>query len=126
MSFASKYNNEKKFTYDTEGFEYFNLKDLFENDGEGVIYPFWGFYINNKSNYDPYPVAFTDSFFVNLPTHMLKVCEEILKDDADIASINEGKVGFKIYTYYSERHKKDCYSIKFVDLEPGKKDKKAK
>ena len=126
MSFASKYNNDKKFTLDTKDFEYFDLKDLYDNDGEDHVYPFLGFYINKKTNYDPYPVCFTDSFFVNLPSHMTAICQEILQDEEGIEDINAGKVGFTIRTYYSEKHKKDCYSIRFIDVVPVEKKETAK
>jgi hypothetical protein len=118
MSFASKFNKDvRKFTLDTEGFEYYNLSDLYENNGADEVYPLFGFYINKKGNYGDAPVAYTDEYFVNLPQHMLEVVKNIMTDEEGVQDINEGKVGFKIYEYMDEKHNKKCYSIRFEDIE---------
>lgn len=127
MSFASKRNKDvKKFDIDTEGFEYYNLDDLYEENGEDYQYILKGFYINKKSKYGDAPVAITLDYFVNLPQHMLDTVKEICADADDVADINNDKVGFKIYSYEDEKHKKTCYSIRFEDIVPntGKKGKK--
>lgn len=117
MSFASKYNKEaKKFDIDTEGFEYFNLDDLFENNGADYKYLLKGFYINKKGKFGDAPVAITPEYFVNLPQHLLDSVNEILADNEAVADINKDKVGFTIYSYNDEKHNKICYSIKYEDL----------
>lgn len=119
MSFASKFNKEaKKFNINTEGFEYYKLDDLFENNGADEIYPLRGIYINKKGKYGDSPVAITDEFCAYLPQHMMNTVNKILEDDEAVAEINAGKVGFSIYQYTDEKHNKICYSIRFEDIEP--------
>lgn len=118
FDFAGTFNKDvNKFTIDTEGFEYYNLKDLYENNGADEVYPLFGFYINKKGNYGDAPVAYTDEYYVNLPQHLLDVVKEIMANPEAVAAINNGEVEFTIYQYQDEKHKKDCYSIRFVNKE---------
>lgn len=116
MSFAKKYNKEKKFNIDTTGFNYASLADLYNNNGEKAVYPLTAIYINTKGKYQDAPVFATDEFFVNIPSHMIDSANEILKDDVAINDINNGKVGFQIYAYRNNRYSKDCYGVNFVDM----------
>ena len=118
FDFAGTFNKYvNKFTIDTEGFEYYNLKDLYENNGADEVYPLFGFYINKKGNYGDAPVAYTDEYYVNLPPHLLEVVKDIMGNPEAVAAINNGEVEFTIYQYQDEKHKKDCYSIRFVNKE---------
>lgn len=116
MSFAKKFNKQKIFNVNTENFEYYSLEDMYESDDK--VYVLRGLYINNKSIYEPAPVAATDEFYVNLPAHMLNDVKDILADKAAIADINRGIVGFKIYSYEQKRFNKTCYSVTWVDVKP--------
>lgn len=115
MSFATKYNRGKKFDIDTKGFEYVSLKELWEVCGEGTVIPLTAIYINRKGKFGKSPVFATDNCLVNIPTHMVDMCEEILSEPVNIKEINEGKVGFTIYEYHSDEYNTDFYSINFVD-----------
>ena len=118
IDFAGTFNKDvNKFTIDTEGFEYYNLKDLYENNGADETYPLFGFYINKKGNFGDAPVAYTDEYYVNLPQHLLEVVKDIMANPEAVAAINNGEVEFTIYQYTDEKHKKDCYSIRFVNKE---------
>lgn len=116
MSFAKRFNKEKKFAIDTTGFNYASLADLYNQNGAECVYPLTAIYINTKGKYQDAPVFATDSFFVNIPSHMIDVANEILHDEEAIASINGGEVGFKIYAYRNNRYSKDCYGVDFVDM----------
>lgn len=118
MGFANRHNKGNKFAVDTNGWtEYRNLADMLAEDGEGVIYPLQGFYINRKSKFNAAPVAMCDGYFVNLPAHLLADFENILDSDEDVATINAGAVGFKVRTYLASKYgDKVCYSIEFVDV----------
>lgn len=118
MSFSKKYSKAKKFDIVTNGFEYLSLHDLFTQNGEAAIYPLRGIYINTKGKYDDSPVFATDSYFVNIPSHMTETAKEILADEEAIKDINGGKVAFKIYTYVSQRFNKECFGIDFLDVDP--------
>lgn len=116
MSFSAKYNRGKKFDIDTTGFEYYNAQEMFSACGGEKVYPLTAIFINDKSKYGDYPVFATDTCFVNAPSHMLDIANEILSNADDIQAINDGKVGFSIYEYTSEKYNKTAYGIKFVDI----------
>lgn len=126
FSFASKYNTERLFDVDTSNYEYVSLEYLYNeslkecegdiDSAENTAYPVLGLYINTKGNYDDAPVAATDDCYVNLPAHLTQSVREILKDPSAIKAINEGKVGFTIYSYTQRRYNKECYSIRWVDM----------
>lgn len=137
FSISKKYNKEKLFKINTDGFEYISLEDLYKEresnvlvedfeDPEKVkeiveetIYQVRGIYINTKGLYDDAPVVALDSAYVNLPAHMTQICREILSDPQAIAAINAGRVGFTIYEYEKPQYHKTCYSVRWVDTEPN-------
>lgn len=116
MSFASRFNKEKKFTVDTSDYGYTSLADLYNMNGKDMIYPLLGIYINTKGIYQDAPVFATNEFFVNIPAFLIDVAREILTDEQGINDINAGKVGFQIYVYKNKRYNKDCYGVTFVDM----------
>lgn len=141
FSFSKKFNKEKLFKINTDGFEYVSLEDLYNETKEMVlldadedtmsdpdemkshiestVFQVRGIYINTKGLYDDAPVVALDSAYVNLPAHLTPICKEILADPQAIAAINAGRVGFTIYTYVKPAYNKTCYSIKWVDTEPN-------
>lgn len=112
----SQFNKVRKFYVETESFTYESLKDLYNNNGKDFVYPLTAIFINRKTKFDPAPVFATDKFFVNIPSHMLEVCENILSSDEAIDTINNGCVGFKVYPYKNSRFNKECFGVTFVDL----------
>lgn len=123
MSKATSYNKGSKFTTDISNLSFIKLEDAFKmaEDAKavsGYIKPFilTGMFINNKSKFGPRPFVSTPDFLVDLPSHMLDTVKEMLADEAVVDEINHGLVGFVVRTYFSNTYKKDCYSIKFVDL----------
>ena len=121
MSFASKHNKEKLFNVDTTGMDYMSMGDAFNKYGKDAVYVVAALYINTKGIYDDAPVAVVgaehgDWFMLNLPAHMTDDCREILKDADDIADINAGKVGLKLYPYHSDQYNKDCVGANWVDM----------
>ena len=63
-----------------------------------------------------------DDTYVNLPSHLLPACEEMLHDRLAIDAINQGRCGFRIEKYLQKRYNKECYSVEWVDVLPDKKD----
>ena len=119
MSFAARHTKGAIFNCNTEGFEYFSLRELYNDNGADEVYEIQGLYINKKSEYGFAPVAILTNCFANLPQHMTAECEDILKSEADIEDIKSGKVGFKIEQYESDKKKgkdKTCYGVRWVDL----------
>lgn len=116
MKFANRFNKGRKFDVDTTNFQYESLADLFNRNGKDKVYKLTAIYINRKGKFGEAPVFATEDCFVNAPSHMVEVVNEILTDDEAIASINRGEVGFKIYPYVAEKFNRDCFGINFVDL----------
>lgn len=116
MSFANRFNKGKKFEFDTAGLEFTSLADLYNNNGAEKVYTLKAMYINTKSKFGDTPVFASDSFMVNAPTHMLDTVKEIMSDTEAVASINNNKVGFKIYPYKSEKFNVETFGVNFVDL----------
>ena len=114
--FTSKFNKTKKFNVDTTNFTYESLMDLFNAYGKEKVYPLTAIYINTRSQFGDSPVFATDNCFVNAPSHMLGTARDILADEEAVADINNGKVGFEIYSYWSEKFHRICFSINFVDM----------
>lgn len=105
--------NKTGFTINTEGFEYKSLMNLHAVDPDRT-YVVRGIYINDKGKYGPSPLFATDSCYVNLPSHLLETCKELRADREAVNAINEGHMGFKIYTY--EANDRLCYSVELVNL----------
>lgn len=116
FSFSKKYNTERLFDIDTTDFEYISLKELYED--EEKVYTVHGVYINTKGLFDDAPVVAISNSYVNLPAHMTAMCKEMLNDKQAIDAINNGEVGFTIYKYVQKTFNRDCYSIRWVDIEP--------
>jgi hypothetical protein len=124
FSFSKKFNSEKLFNIETEDFEYMSLEDLAKataSSEEPPVFVVRGVYINRKSLYDPAPVVALDDTYVNLPSHLLPACEEMIHDRLAVQAINEGRCGFRIEKYHQKRYDKDCYSVEWVDILPDKK-----
>lgn len=126
FSFSKRFNKERLFPIDTSDFEYSSLEELYnealEESGGDVDeanekeYTVRGVYINTKGNFDPAPVLALDDRYVNLPSHMTDVCQDMLKDAQCIRAINEGHCGFTIYQYVQKRYNRVCYSVRWCDL----------
>ena len=116
MSYFSKFNKGRKFDFDTTGFEYRSLSELYKENGAKMIYHLTAMYVNSKSNFGDAPVFATTDCFVNIPSHMVDVVYDILSDEDAIKAINEGKVGFEIYPYTQKKFNKECFGVRFVDL----------
>lgn len=115
MNFAKRFNKGRKFNIDTNGFEYANLEELYKNNGADFVYPLCALYINTRGMYGDAPVFATDCCFVNIPSHMIDTARDILNDVDAIDAINNGKVGFQIYTYEQSKYNRVCYGVNFVD-----------
>ena len=110
----SKFNKERLFDVDTSGFDYVNLEDLFQENGEDAVYKLTGVYVGTKSQFDDEtPLVATDNVYVNLPQHQLSEIKSMLADKGAIKAINEGQAGFVIESYYQKRFKKTCYAARW-------------
>lgn len=118
MSFAERFNrSNSKFSLSTSGFSYKKLSECYSEFGVDKVYEIGAVFINTKNTYGDNPVvAVVDGFYVNLPSHLLNDCREMMNDEAVVNDINSGLCGFSIYQYNS--HGRVCYGVKWVDLSP--------
>lgn len=107
--------NKRRFNIDTTGFKCSSLADLYNNNGKDPIYIVRAVFMS-KGMYGETPLLVTNTTFVNLPKHCRTVCNTILNSTEAISGINEGKCGFKIRQYHSEKYNKTCYTIDFIDI----------
>lgn len=114
MSKITKYNKGNRFNYEIpESAEFTNLKKLYEADKEKT-HILHGLYISEKGQYGAAPVAISDGYLVNLPSHMVEDVKEMCKDSDIVDDINTGLCGFRVYKY--QAHNKDCYGVTWVDM----------
>lgn len=103
----------RKFDYElTEKHEYKKLKELYEENKDGV-YVVRMFYTNKKSMYGENEVVVTDDYIINLPKHLTETVEKIVENEDYLKLINEGKFAFNIYEYEYKQGKetKLAYSV---------------
>lgn len=118
MAFSfSKFNKTQRFTYDTNGFTYATLADLYTNNGADKVYPLTAVYHSNHKQYGDAPILASIGFFVYVGKHMTETIDAIIGDDDAINAINSRQVGFKIYAYRSKKWNKDCFGVEFVDID---------
>lgn len=111
----SKYNKERLFDVNTDGFEFCKLSTLFTaNPNE--IYPLDGFFIS-QSQLGAHPVAIDTAGkrLIDIPAHLLDAFRQISEDVEAVEAIKNGTAGFMIYQYTPKNFTKACYSIKFVN-----------
>lgn len=118
MSFVDKYNHTAPtFKHELpEGAPFKSLKDLYNGEKGENTYVVYGLYINKKGKFGDAPVAISEDFLINLPSHLCDTVTEMLHDDELIEAINAGKFGLVVYAYTPKKYKKTCYSVKWVDL----------
>ena len=118
MSFADNYNHAvTTFTHQLpDNAPFKSLKDLYNGEKGENTYTVYGLYINKKGKFGNAPVAISEDFSINLPSHLCDTVTEMLKDKELVEAINAGKFGLKVYAYIPRDYNKSCYSVKWVDL----------
>lgn len=118
MSLADKYNHTTPtFTYQLpDNAPFKSLKELYNGEKGENKYIVRGLYINKKGKYDDAPVAISEDFSINLPSHLCNTVTEMLQDKELVEAINAGKIGLEVYSYVPKGYNYTCYSVKWVDL----------
>lgn len=116
MGIANKYNRQgSRFTAEIpEDLHFLKLSELDESDTPFIILSMW---INTKGKYGAHPVVATPSGLVDFPNSMTETVKEMIKDDEVIEAVNNGKLGFTIRKYHTNKYNRDAYTADFVDLE---------
>lgn len=118
MSLADKYNHTApKFNHELpDNAPFKSLKELYNGEKGENTYTVYGLYINKKGKFSDAPVAISEDFSINLPSHLCDTVTEMLKDKELVEAINAGKFGLEVYEYTPKGYNKTCYSVKWVDL----------
>lgn len=118
MGFAEKYNhNTPTFIHELpDDAPFMSLKDLYNGENGDNTYFVYGLYINKKGKFGDAPVAISEDFSINLPSHLCDTVTEMLDDKELIEAINAGEFGLEVYEYTPKDYKKTCYSVRWVDL----------
>ena len=97
-----------------QAFDYYNLKELYEENGKEKIYMVRALYVNEYGYYGESPLIVEDNKYINLPNHLTEQVKEIRGDERIVGQINDGLIGFSIYEYTQKKHNRKCYSINWV------------
>lgn len=116
MGIANKYNRTyNRFTAEIpEDLPFMKLSELGESKTPFIILAMW---INTKGKFGAHPVVATPSGLVDFPNSMTETVKEMIKDDEVIEAVNNGKLGFTVRKYHTNKYNRDAYMADFVDLE---------
>lgn len=117
MSFAKRFNTPTAtFTFEMDGKDlpYTDLRTLAEQNGMEAVYQVKMLYINKGGRFGDAPCIVTPHNIVNAPHHMLDTVKEILTDTPSVNLINDGYVGFKLYSYKNKFGQQ--YAVEWVDI----------
>ena len=111
----SKFNKERLFDVNTDGFEFCKLATLYAAN-PNATYPLDGFFMSS-SQLGTHPVAIdaAGKRLIDLPAHLCDVFDAISSDVEAVAAIKNGTAGFMIYQYSAKNFNRVCHSIKFVN-----------
>lgn len=112
MGFAKSHNHSAIFSISTEGFEYKKLTD-FEL---GKKYLVRGCFVHEKGKYGESCSLILDDCFMNLPSHMVNDCKDILANKNAIAQIEASGLYAEVYEYEDTKNThKMQRSIRWID-----------
>lgn len=115
MGVASKYNRGNRFTTEIpKNLPFIKLSELGATNTPFIILTMW---INTKGKFGAHHVIATPSGIVDFPNSMTETVREMIKDDEVIEAVNNGKLGFTVRKYHSNKYNRDAYTADFVDLE---------
>lgn len=117
MSFAKRFNTPTaSFTFEMEGktLPFADLRALAKQNGLDAVYQLKMIYINKGGKFGDAPCLVTENNIINAPSHMLNTCKEVLLDQPSVSMINDGYVGFKLYSYSNKFGEQ--YAVEWVDI----------
>ena len=97
--------------------EFYSLHDLYNQYGKENIYLLRALFINKKSKYGDSPVVVTDDFLVNAPNHLTETVKAMIADGELVDAVNNGEIGFKIYTYTTKKYNGNFYGIEWIEID---------
>ena len=107
----------KRFEYEIpKSHEFVSLHDLYNQYGKEHIYKLTALFINKKSRYGDSPVVVTENFLVNAPNHLTETVKAMIADGELVDAVNNGEIGFKIYTYTTKKYNGNFYGIEWTEI----------
>lgn len=107
MSLA-KFNNERVFTYNTEGLEFKKLSEA----GDTTKLSVKGFFFT-VGKFGKVPVLISNNALYNLPNYMNEQIEKIIADNDAVELINKGNETCTVVKFHSDTFNTDSYKIVF-------------
>ena len=101
--------------------EFAKLSEL----SEDTVYPILALFINTKGKFGDQGVIYTQDKIVNLPKHLLELVKEMRADNDVTQAINEGQLGFEVYSYLTDEGRKG-YSINITTFDAPIEDTKGR
>lgn len=118
MSFADLNRvRENVFGVDTTNMPYVKKEELFNKNGADKIYHVRSMFVNPNGNSGAFGNLVIDEGILAVGKAENDTIEAIIKDEAQVKAVKEGRCGIKIEKYYSKKWNNICYSIKWVDVE---------
>lgn len=117
MSFAKRFNTPTaSFTFEMDGkiLPFCDLKAMADQNGIEAVYQLKMLYINKGGKFGDAPCLVTVNNIINAPSHMLDNVKDILNDQISVNMINNGEVGFKLYSYSNKFGQQ--YAVEWVDI----------
>ena len=109
----SKFNKGNKINWgiDTKSLPFKKTSEVELNK----IYDLKGCFITPDKGFGKGAVLISDGFLLNIPARYVDESNGIVADSEVVENIKEGKCGFIVTSFISERFKRTGYSIEFVD-----------
>lgn len=115
MGVAARYNKGGQWDVQIpEGVEYVKLEAM-----QGTTFTVNGIYFSSKGKYGRSVSVLADGkVMVNLPSHMLRTCEDMVADPEVIEAVNGGKLGMAPYEYLMDAYPgMTFWSGRWVDID---------
>lgn len=112
--FNEKYSHGKKFTADTEGYEFISLDEYvtkFPTDKPVKVMGLFTF----EGKYGTRGAIVSNGYKITVPEHIVPDIKSILSSPEEVAAINAGKCGFR-FTTYTDNNGKVRNSGSFTDI----------
>lgn len=111
------------FNFEEKEREFKKLEELY-NMNPKKKWEIVAIFINTKGKYGDQGVFVTDDYNVNLPQHLLELCEELRQDEDVVELINQRKIGFDIYEYQGKNGKGFSVNLQPINITDEKDDRK--
>ena len=107
--------NAAKFTFDSKGLPFVKLSEYAAENGTDAVITVKAMFTHNKSEYGEKGVIVCERCCIDVPSQLIEDIKTVRADADMVKAVNDGKCGFKIYSY-TDKNGKTRYSGTFVDI----------